>query len=65
LNALVSIRGAQRITDPNPEEKYQALEKYRRDLTDQPARKLDRSSGAMMNSPGDQVLSVEPKIIRY
>src|SRR5713226_5083411 len=28
LNALVGIRGAQRITDPNPEEKYQALEKY-------------------------------------
>jgi ATP-dependent Clp protease ATP-binding subunit ClpB len=34
LNALVSIRGAQRITDPNPEDKYQALEKYSRDLTD-------------------------------
>jgi ATP-dependent Clp protease ATP-binding subunit ClpB len=34
LNALVGIRGAQRITDPNPEEKYQALEKYSRDLTD-------------------------------
>jgi len=34
LNALVPIRGAQRITDPNPEEKYQALEKYSRDLTD-------------------------------
>jgi ATP-dependent Clp protease ATP-binding subunit ClpB len=33
LNALVSIRGAQRITDPNPEQKYQALEKYSRDLT--------------------------------
>ena len=34
LSALVSIRGAQRITDPNPEEKYQALQKYSRDLTD-------------------------------
>jgi ATP-dependent Clp protease ATP-binding subunit ClpB len=34
LSALVSIRGAQRITDPNPEEKYQSLEKYGRDLTD-------------------------------
>ena len=34
LTALVGIRGAQRITDPNPEEKYQALEKYSRDLTD-------------------------------
>ncbi|MBI2989194.1 MAG: ATP-dependent chaperone ClpB [Deltaproteobacteria bacterium] len=34
LKALVDIRGAQRITDANPEEKYQALEKYSRDLTD-------------------------------
>jgi len=31
--ALTSIRGAQRVTDPNPEGKYQALEKYGRDLT--------------------------------
>src|SRR5438067_2069987 len=28
LNALVSVRGTQRITDPNPESKYQALERY-------------------------------------
>jgi ATP-dependent Clp protease ATP-binding subunit ClpB len=42
LKALVDIRGAQRITDPNPEEKYQALEKYSRDLTDLARRgKLD------------------------
>jgi ATP-dependent Clp protease ATP-binding subunit ClpB len=34
LQALVSIRGNQRVTDPNPEEKYQALEKYARNLTD-------------------------------
>jgi len=34
LSALVGIRGSQRITDPNPEEKYQALQKYGRDLTD-------------------------------
>jgi len=33
LQALVSIRGNQRVTDPNPEEKYQALEKYARNLT--------------------------------
>ncbi|MGQ9813418.1 MAG: ATP-dependent chaperone ClpB [Dissulfurimicrobium sp.] len=33
LKALVSIRGTQRITDPNPEDKFQALEKYGRDLT--------------------------------
>jgi len=31
--ALVDIRGSQRITDQNPEEKYQALERYSRDLT--------------------------------
>ncbi len=33
-NVLVSIRGSQRVTDPNPEEKYQALKRYSRDLTD-------------------------------
>jgi ATP-dependent Clp protease ATP-binding subunit ClpB len=33
LRALQDIRGGQRITDQNPEEKYQALEKYGRDLT--------------------------------
>jgi len=31
--ALTSIRGTQRVTDQNPEGKYQALEKYGRDLT--------------------------------
>ncbi|MEN8140208.1 MAG: ATP-dependent chaperone ClpB [Thermodesulfobacteriota bacterium] len=34
LKALAEIRGSQRVTDPNPEEKYQALEKYARNLTD-------------------------------
>jgi len=34
LKVLMEIRGSQRITDPNPEEKYQALERYSRDLTD-------------------------------
>jgi ATP-dependent Clp protease ATP-binding subunit ClpB len=33
-NALVSVRGGAQVVDPNPEEKYQALEKYARDLTD-------------------------------
>ncbi|TSA08820.1 MAG: ATP-dependent chaperone ClpB [Deltaproteobacteria bacterium] len=33
MQALLSIRGSQRVTDPNPEEKYQALERYSRDLT--------------------------------
>lgn len=34
LKALMDIRGGQRITDPNPEDKYQALERFSRDLTD-------------------------------
>jgi len=34
LKVLLGIRGNQRITDPNPEEKYQALEKFCRDMTD-------------------------------
>src|SRR2546422_818656 len=33
LRALRSIRGSQRVTDANPESKYQALEKNGRDLT--------------------------------
>jgi len=33
LQALVSVRGGQRITDQSPEDKYQALEKFSRDLT--------------------------------
>jgi ATP-dependent Clp protease ATP-binding subunit ClpB len=34
LEALVGIRGSQRVTDQTPEGKYQALERYGRDLTD-------------------------------
>ncbi len=42
LSALADIRGRQRVTDPNPEEKYQVLERYGRDLTDLARRgKLD------------------------
>ena len=42
LSALTAIRGTQRITDENPEAKYQALDKYCRDLTDAARReKLD------------------------
>jgi len=40
--ALVEVRGTQRVTDQNPEEKYQALQRYSRDLTDLARRgKLD------------------------
>ena len=34
LAAMREIRGAQRVTDPNPEDKYQALKKFSRDLTE-------------------------------
>jgi ATP-dependent Clp protease ATP-binding subunit ClpB len=33
LRALADLRGNQRVTDPNPEDKFQSLEKYGRDLT--------------------------------
>jgi ATP-dependent Clp protease ATP-binding subunit ClpB len=42
LKALQAVRGSQRVTDQNPEGKFQALEKYAKDLTDQARRgKLD------------------------
>ncbi len=34
LKALSSVRGGARVTDPDPESKYQALEKFGRELTD-------------------------------
>jgi ATP-dependent Clp protease ATP-binding subunit ClpB len=34
LQALASVRGTQRITDPQPEGKYQSLQRYGRDLTE-------------------------------
>src|SRR3989337_1266741 len=34
LKVLVEIRGAQTVTDQNPEDKYQALTRYSRDLTE-------------------------------
>jgi len=42
LKAMAELRGSHRITDPNPEVKYQALDKYGRDLTESARRgKLD------------------------
>jgi ATP-dependent Clp protease ATP-binding subunit ClpB len=42
FTVLVDIRGTQRVTDQNPEDKYQALARYGRDLTDAARRgKLD------------------------
>ena len=34
LKALSAVRGSQRVTDQNPEAKFQSLEKYGKDLTD-------------------------------
>src|SRR5881394_1301139 len=34
MQALQQVRGSQRVTDQNPEGKYQTLEKYGRDLTE-------------------------------
>ncbi len=33
LKALIDIRGSQRVTDATPEDKYQAIERFSRDLT--------------------------------
>ena len=42
LRALTAVRGSQRVTDQNPEGKFQALEKYAKDLTELARRgKLD------------------------
>ncbi len=42
LKAIQSVRGSQRVTDQDPEGKYQALERYARDLTELARRgKLD------------------------
>jgi ATP-dependent Clp protease ATP-binding subunit ClpB len=42
LKALSAVRGSQRVTDQNPEGKFQALEKYAKDLTEMARRgKLD------------------------
>jgi len=42
LKALTAVRGSQRVTDQNPEGKFQALEKYAKNLTDLARRgKLD------------------------
>jgi ATP-dependent Clp protease ATP-binding subunit ClpB len=42
FRVLQEIRGAQRVTDQNPEDKYQALKRYSRDLTEEARKgKLD------------------------
>ena len=67
LKALVDIRGTQRITDQNPEDKYQALTRFGRELTQEAiSGKLDPVIGRddeirrVM-----QVLSADEKITQY
>src|SRR5262249_24904385 len=44
--ALEGVRGAHRVTDQEPEQKYQALERFTRDLTEQARKqKLDPAIG--------------------
>src|SRR2546430_1576943 len=46
MQALQQVRGSQRVTDQNPEGKYQTLEKYGRDLTERSRRgKIEPSYG--------------------
>ena len=52
LAALAEVRGRQRVTDQNPEEKYQALERYGRDLTEPAAQRQAR--------PGDRPRRGDP-----
>jgi len=53
LKALTSVRGSQKVTDQNPEAKYQALERYARDLTEQlGAANLIQSSAATRKFAG-------------
>ena len=54
FTVLVDIRGSQRVTDQNPEDKYQALTRYGRDLTD-----LARQGKAIM-----MISSELPEILR-
>src|SRR2546425_1770652 len=63
LKALVAVRGSHRVTDPNPEERFQALERYARDLTELARRaKLDPVIGrAEAIRRGIQVLSRRTK----
>src|ERR1700760_789416 len=52
LKALQAVRGSQRVTDQNPEGKFQALAKYAKDLTEQARRgKLDPVIGRNEETP--------------
>ena len=52
LKALSEVRGGHRVTDQNPEDKYQALERYGRDLTE--------AAAAGQARPGDRPRRRDP-----
>ena len=57
LKVLASIRGNQRVTDQNAEEKYQALKRYAKDLTDLARKgKIDPVIGLAPLGPKGQIL---------
>jgi len=50
LKALTAVRGNQTVTDQNPESKYQALERYARDLTEMARR--GKNNPVLIGEPG-------------
>ena len=55
FRVLQEIRGSQRVTDQNPEDKYQALKRYSRDLTEEARKgKLDPVIGWLSQSRCNQ-----------
>ena len=52
LKALTEVRGSHRVTDQNPEDKFQALERYGRDLTE--------AAAAGQARPGDRPRRRDP-----
>jgi len=66
LTVLKDIRGNQSVTDQNPEEKYQALEKFGRDLTKLAREgKLDPVAGMKKSGGLYRCCQDDGKIIRY
>jgi len=61
------VRGSQRVTDQNPEAKFQALEKYAKDLTELARRgKLDPVLGGDEGNPARDpgAVAADEKTIR-
>ncbi len=52
LKAIADVRGSHRVTDQSPEEKFQALERFGRDLTEAAAQRQAR--------PGDRARRRDP-----